>query len=118
MRRHLSLLRFPLAVAGFAVAISLASTPAAAQFLPTPVTGAETGQAHLAGPAALFDLSTRFLRVLGNEATRASAGPPLVNNPQGGGASAAETDQRYRAWFEGYGLTSRTSAQGDFAGDS
>ncbi len=37
------------------------------------------------------------------------------NNPQGGGADGP--DQRYRTWVEGYGVTSRTDAQGTFTGD-
>ncbi|MBN8965928.1 MAG: autotransporter outer membrane beta-barrel domain-containing protein, partial [Rhizobiales bacterium] len=65
--------------------------------------------------AALFDVGTRFLQrlaAISSFKTAASAG----NNPWGGGAEPAPSD-RYRTWFEGYGLSSRTDAQIDFAGD-
>lgn len=45
----------------------------------------------------------------------ASSRTAATTNPQGGGAD--EIDRRYRTWFEGYGLSSRTGAQGDFPGD-
>lgn len=79
-------------------------------------TNADTGNVHLSTSAALLDLSNQFLRRLGNEATSAFAGAPLAASPTGGGADTSIMN-RYRAWFEGYGLASRTDARDDFAGD-
>lgn len=63
-----------------------------------------------------LNLGSSFLERLGN---RASGGfdRALRTNPGGGGASAAAEDPRYRTWFEGYGISVRTDAQGDFVGD-
>ena len=68
-----------------------------------------------AGNSAL-NLGSNFLERLGNQA---SNGFNRVSrtNPGGGGASAATEDPRYRTWFEGYGVSVRTDAQGDFVGD-
>lgn len=74
-----------------------------------------TSNSHVAGQAALLDGGSQYLQRLSallSYRNAASAG----FNPQGGGAEPG-TEQRYRAWFEGYGLRSRTDAQGDFAGD-
>src|SRR6185369_12148408 len=62
------------------------------------------------------DLGSNFLERLGN---RASGGidRSLRTNPGGGGASESTEDPRYRTWFEGYGISVRTDAQGDFVGD-
>jgi uncharacterized protein with beta-barrel porin domain len=105
-----------------ALAIAFAffgTTPASAQ-APTP-TDSLTANIHLSSSSALFDLSTRFMRHLGTEASNATAGPPLVSNPQGSGADLAaspQQQQRWRTWFEGYGQWSRMSAQGvAFPGD-
>ena len=74
-------------------------------------------------PSALFDIGSKFLRTLGNEAAWLSTGAPLSNNPAGGGADMAvpvagsARDPRYRAWFEGYGIASHMDPQADFAGD-
>jgi uncharacterized protein with beta-barrel porin domain len=76
---------------------------------------AYTSNSHVAGQAVLLDSGGRTMQHLGalmSNRNAASAG----NNPQGGGAEP-EMPQRYRAWFEGYGLRSRADAQGDFAGD-
>lgn len=83
-------------------------------------TDPDVGQAHLSGASTVFDLATRFMRQLGTEAGSASTGAPLVNNPRGGGADLAvspEKQRPWRAWFEGYGMVSRMSAQGAFPGD-
>jgi len=68
-----------------------------------------------AGNTAL-NLGSSFLERLGD---RASNGfdRTFRNNPGGGGASEQTEDPRYRTWFEGYGLSMRTDAQADFAGD-
>ena len=39
-------------------------------------------------------------------------------NPGGGGASESTDTPRYRTWFEGYGMSAKNSAVGDFVGDS
>jgi uncharacterized protein with beta-barrel porin domain len=74
-----------------------------------------TSSAHVAGQAAVLDGGTQFLQRLGAALTTNSA-TGTGNNPQGGGAEPG-AEQRYRVWFEGYGLRSRTDSQGDFAGD-
>lgn len=66
------------------------------------------------GQAALFDVGTQFLQRLGAASSFRSAASSS-NNPQGGGADTP--DDRYRTWFEGYGLASKTNASADYAGD-
>jgi uncharacterized protein with beta-barrel porin domain len=104
------------ALAVAAVLFALGAMPAMAQGRTDP----ESGNVHVSGESALFDLGTRFLRHLGTEASNANAGPPLVSNPAGGGADlsmTAQPQQRWRAWSEGYGLWSHMSAQDTFPGD-
>ncbi|HVX99897.1 MAG TPA: autotransporter outer membrane beta-barrel domain-containing protein [Pseudorhodoplanes sp.] len=106
------------AIGGLAAVCAVLSmtSPAAAQFYPSP----PLSSAHVSSQSALFDLTTRFLRQLGTEAGNLNAGPPLVSNPNGGGAELAlnpQDQRRWRAWFEGYGLWSRMSGQGTFPGD-
>jgi uncharacterized protein with beta-barrel porin domain len=82
---------------------------------PVPVPAA-TSDAHRSGQATLFDVGSQFLQrfnAVYSFRTAASA----ANNPQGGGAEPS-AEQRYRTWFEGYGLRSHTDARGDFTGDS
>ncbi len=74
----------------------------------------ENANPALSGQAALLDVGSQFLQRLGALSSFRTAASP-ANNPQGGGADAPV--ERYRAWLEGYGLTSRTGAQGDFSGD-
>lgn len=113
----------------FAIAwLACSSVPAMAQGCggpcPSPLSS-DTGNIHVSTPSALFDFGSRFLRVLGNEAAWHSTGAPRTNNPAGGGAdmpaaapgTPAQVGERYRAWFEGYGLRSRMDPQGDFRGD-
>src|SRR5712672_328696 len=81
----------------------------------TPVPAA-TSNAHRSGQATLFDVGSQFLQrfnAMYSFRTAASA----ANHAQGGGAEPT-AEQRYRAWFESYGLRSHTDAQGDFTGDS
>ena len=69
--------------------------------------------------ASLFDIGSHFqnrLGALSSSRTAASRG----NNPQGGGADLAVdpvTYERYRTWFEGYGINTTTDPQGSFLGD-
>lgn len=117
-------MRLPLCV--LAIAASLGSgTAANAQFTPPPQLPSSAGNIHTSSPHAVLDIGTRFLRHLGTEAARPSAGPPHKFTPSGGGAdldgtpqAAAQTGDRYRAWFEAYGLRTRMDPRGDFAGDT
>ncbi|WP_028136803.1 autotransporter outer membrane beta-barrel domain-containing protein [Bradyrhizobium japonicum] len=63
-----------------------------------------------------LNLGSSFLERLGNQAS-GGFDRALRTNPGGGGASAAAEDPRYRTWVEGYGISVRTDAQGDFVGD-
>ncbi len=65
---------------------------------------------------ATLDLGSGFLERLGNQASN-GFDRTFRNNPGGGGASADTEGPRYRTWFEGYGISARTDAQGDFVGD-
>jgi uncharacterized protein with beta-barrel porin domain len=69
---------------------------------------------HLSAGGGLFDAGTHLLQriaTLSSFRTAASAG----NNPLGGGDGTPS--ERYRTWFEAYGLGSRMDAQGEFSGD-
>lgn len=68
-----------------------------------------------AGNSSL-NLGSNFLERLGNQAS-GGVNRAFRTNPGGGGASASTEDPRYRTWFEGYGISVRTDAQGDFVGD-
>jgi uncharacterized protein with beta-barrel porin domain len=70
----------------------------------------------LSAGAAVTNLGSNFLERLGNQATNGFGGA-LRSNPAGGGASESTDAPRYRTWAEAYGITARTSAQGDFVGD-
>jgi uncharacterized protein with beta-barrel porin domain len=105
----------------FALVLGMSATPSFAQAprprptpSPTPVP-MSTNYDQSAGNSTL-DLGSGFLERLGNQA---SGGINRVSrtNPGGGGASESAEDPRYRTWFEGYGISVRTDAQGDFVGD-
>ncbi len=68
-----------------------------------------------AGNSALY-LGSRFLERLGDQAS-GGINRAFRTNPSGGGGSESAEDPRYRTWFEGYGISIRTDAQGDFVGD-
>ncbi|WP_246251117.1 autotransporter outer membrane beta-barrel domain-containing protein, partial [Bradyrhizobium cajani] len=83
---------------------------------PTPVpppTAAHYGQSS---GNAMLNLGSGFLERLGNQAAN-GFNRSFRTNPAGGGASESAEDPRYRTWFEGYGISVRTDAQGDFVGD-
>jgi uncharacterized protein with beta-barrel porin domain len=96
-----------------------AAAPVYAQRRPPPAppspqpTAANDDQS--AGNATL-NLGSGFLERLGNQASN-GFNRSFRSNPGGGGASASTEDPRYRTWFEGYGISVRTDAQGDFVGD-
>jgi uncharacterized protein with beta-barrel porin domain len=86
---------------------------------PPPVVTPEipTGLVQLSAQPALFDITSHFLRRLGDQATAGAAvwKPP---SPDGGGADAeVAAAQRYRAWTELYGMTAHTGAKANFTGD-
>jgi uncharacterized protein with beta-barrel porin domain len=83
---------------------------------PTPIPmPTSTNYDQSAGNSAL-NLGSNFLERLGTQAS-GGVNRAFRTNPGGGGASASTEDPRYRTWFEGYGISVRTDAQGDFAGD-
>lgn len=119
---------WPLAALSFVFAVAcLLGTAGSALAQPPPgqpQLPASDGNIALSTPLAALDIGTRFLRHLGTEAATRATGAPQQFNPSGGGAdleaspqAAAQTNGRYRAWFEAYGVRSRMDPQGDFAGD-
>ncbi|WP_339026773.1 autotransporter outer membrane beta-barrel domain-containing protein [Bradyrhizobium symbiodeficiens] len=104
-------------VAGTVVA-GLMAPAAFAQVAPPPPptpSAISTNYDQSAGNSAL-NLGSNFLERLGNQAS-GGVNRTFRTNPGGGGASASTEDPRYRTWFEGYGISVRTDAQGDFVGD-
>ena len=105
---------------------ALATEDAAAQPPPpnqTPTLEASVVNSYLSAPGAVFDLTSKFLRDNASAAASSSKNGSTLN-ALGGGADlassgAAETTARpsYRFWMEGYGLRSKTGAQGTFTGD-
>ncbi|MEY9184275.1 uncharacterized protein with beta-barrel porin domain [Bradyrhizobium sp. USDA 326] len=65
---------------------------------------------------SMLNFGSGFLERLGNQAAN-GLNRLFRTNPGGSGASASVEDPRYRTWFEGYGISVRTDAQGDFVGD-
>ncbi|MCK1712070.1 MULTISPECIES: autotransporter outer membrane beta-barrel domain-containing protein [unclassified Bradyrhizobium] len=82
--------------------------------MPTP-TSSSANYDRSAGNATL-NLGSGFLERLGNQAS-GGFNRAFRTNPGGGGASESTEDPRYRTWFEGYGVSVRSDAQGDFVGD-
>ncbi len=84
---------------------------------PTPTPNLTIISSDVSSGQALTDLGSNFLERLGNQA---SNGVNRIgrSNPGGGGASQAMDEPKVRAWLEGYGISSKTDAQGDFAGDT
>lgn len=84
-------------------------------FTPCPPVPAANSNVYGSSQAGLFDIGSHFQNRLGAIATARSAAS-TGNNPQGGGAELIH--DRYRTWFEGYGINTTTDAQGAFLGDS
>ncbi|WP_291609851.1 autotransporter outer membrane beta-barrel domain-containing protein [Bradyrhizobium sp.] len=110
-------------VRAIAMAIALAIgaiSSAEAQLVPspspTPTPGITIISSDISANQAVGNLGSSFLERLAGQATN---GVDRIGrgNPGGGGASEATEAPKFRAWVEGYGLSSRTDAQGDFAGD-
>ena len=72
--------------------------------------------ADLSAGATVTNLGSNFLERLGNQASN-GFNRMSRNNPGGGGASEATEAPRFRTWFEGYGISARNDAIGDFVGD-
>ncbi len=115
-------------VRAMAIAIGLvlvAVAPAQAQLVPTflpspsptPTPGIAIVSSDISAGQTVTNLGSGFLERLGNQA---SNGVNRIgrSNPGGGGASEAADTPKFRAWLEGYGISSKTDAQGDFAGDT
>jgi uncharacterized protein with beta-barrel porin domain len=83
---------------------------------PTPVPVPNTINSEIAAGAAVTNLGSNFLERLGDQAT-GGFGRASRSNPGGGGASEAMDAPTFRTWGETYGISSRTSAQGEFVGD-
>jgi uncharacterized protein with beta-barrel porin domain len=101
-----------------AFVVAMAATPGFAQVRPVPPptpSPTSTNYDQSAGNSAL-NLGSNFLERLGNQAS-GGVNRAFRTNPGGGGAPAAAEDPRYRTWYEGYGISVRTDAQGDFVGD-
>jgi uncharacterized protein with beta-barrel porin domain len=70
----------------------------------------------LSAGSTVTNLGSNFLERLGNQ-TSNGFNRMLRNNPGGGGASESTEAPRFRTWFEGYGISARNDAIGDFVGD-
>ncbi len=110
-------------VRALAIAFALtfgAVSSAEAQLLPapapTPTPGITIISSEISANQAVANLGSNFLERFTNQATN---GVNRIgrSNPGGGGASEAAETPKFRAWVEGYGISSKTDVQGDFAGD-
>jgi outer membrane autotransporter protein len=103
----------------FVLAIGAVSSAEAQIFpspQPTPTPGITIISSDISAGQTASDLGSNFLERLGNQATN---GVNRIgrSNPGGGGASEAAEPPKFRTWVEGYGISSRTDVQGNFAGD-
>ena len=72
------------------------------------------GNVYLSGQVSMLEVGTRFMHRL-RALSSFRAAPSTDIRAQAGGAAAVA--DRYRVWFEGYGMGSRTDAAGRFPGD-
>ncbi len=80
---------------------------------------ASTAGAAVSANASLLDAGSHFLdRFAANSWRSYNGGSFPASNPQGGGGPDPQMLERYRGWAEGYGLSSRSSASGEFTGDT
>jgi uncharacterized protein with beta-barrel porin domain len=84
---------------------------------PTPSPTPTMINANVSAGATVTNLGSSFLERLNNQSTN-GFNRMLRNNPGGGGASEGTEAPRYRTWFEGYGISARNDAVGDFFGDN
>lgn len=131
-RQTIGLDRVCRAVAAIAMAFAIVATMSAASPVfaqsptptptptptpsPTPVPSPTSTNYDQSTGSSALNLGSNFLERLGNQAS-GGINRAFRTNPGGGGASASTEDPRYRTWFEGYGISVRTDAQGDFVGD-
>jgi uncharacterized protein with beta-barrel porin domain len=106
-------------------AVAAASSSAQAQTLapaprptptPSPIPNPTSINSDFSAGAAVTSLGSNFLERLGDQAS-SGFGRAFRTNPGGGGASEATDAPQFRTWGEAYGISARTSAQGNFAGD-
>jgi uncharacterized protein with beta-barrel porin domain len=83
---------------------------------PTPSPTPTSINSDLSVGSAVTNLGSNFLERLGSQAS-SGFGRALRTNPGGGGASEATDAPQFRTWGEAYGISARTSAQGNFVGD-
>src|SRR5882757_10236135 len=100
----------------FMIAVAAASAGQAQTVAPPPTPTPASINSDLSAGATVTNLGSNFLERLGNQATN-GFGRASRSNPGGGGASESTDDPRFRTWEEVYGISARTNAQGDFAGD-
>ena len=105
------------------LAVAAASPPADAQIAPAPAPSPTplppspgAINSDVSAGAAVTSLGSNFLERLGDQAS-SGFGRAFRTNPGGGGASEATDAPQFRSWGEAYGISARTSAQGNFAGD-
>lgn len=111
----LALVAMMSATPGFAQSPTPTPTPTPTAS-PTPVPMPTSTNYDLSAGNSALNLGSNFLERLGNQAS-GGVNRAFRTNPGGGGASASTEDPRYRTWFEGYAISVRTDAQGDFVGD-
>jgi hypothetical protein len=83
---------------------------------PTPSPTSRVIDSDLSAAATVTNLGSNFLERLGSQSTN-GFNRMWRNNPGGGGASESVEAPRFRTWFEGYGISARNAAIGDFVGD-
>jgi uncharacterized protein with beta-barrel porin domain len=83
---------------------------------PTPIPTPTSTNYDQSVRSGALNLGSSFLERLGDHAS-GGYNRAFRTNLGGGGASASTEDPRYRTWVEGYGISVRTDAQGDFVGD-
>lgn len=103
----------------FALAVGAVSSAGAQIFpspQPTPTPGITIISSDISANQTVGNLGSSFLERLSSQATN---GMDRIrrSNPGGGGASESTEAPKFRAWIEGYGISSKTDMQGDFAGD-
>jgi len=107
------------------VAVAAASSSVQAQTIapaprptptPSPIPNPTSINSDFSAGAAVTNLGSNFLERLGSQAS-SGFGRALRTNPGGGGASEATDAPQFRTWGEAYGISARTSAQGNFVGD-
>lgn len=84
--------------------------------LPIPSPTPTVINSDVTSTSTVTNLGSSFLERLGNLSSN-GVNRMERSNPGGGGASASTEPPRYRTWFEGYGISARNDAVGDYVGD-